>query len=364
MAWIDTSAPAHHGPTPSGVSRSWVRTAILSWSYLLIYLILGAVGLTLRPHEPLLIWQPAIGLAMAMVVIDWRTLPAVVLAPLLACVLVWFEGETSYWGAALGLGVVQAIGLGALVPIAQRLKIPLMDKPDAARAMLWIAAITVLAGLWIGVGSAVTLPGISPDLDAAHPYPVLDLWGSATLSMLTLGLLILWHIPRPWVGMVATASSSTSMGGRPATSQWGWIDSPVHHAVIVGAVLVLTLAITMSDPAATQDWPHQLAMLCFLPLVWAAMAFGRSGAVVVATTILATLTIQISIRQVVTMPPGELHTFMLVLTATGLIVGTLSDHDRQRNDLLREAQSRLEQLSRHLSEGFWLYDVPSDRTVY
>ncbi len=337
-----------------------------------LYLALARAGLMLTAVSGFasLIW-PASGLALAAVLLRGAHVwPGIFVAALV--VNLWSgAAPLAAFGIAIGntasalLARVLLRGVSGFTPTLERLRDVL--------AFLAIAVVLIPAfGASVGVGSlqASGAVGEGALLETWRAWFVGDLMGNLVVTP----LLVVWARPATW----AVPLRQRLLEGIPLTA----------------LISVLSLAVF----ATPHDWHLEagpLAYVVFPGLMWAALRFGQRGAVI-STFLVAAIAIAGTMDGRGAFAQSETHdalfllqSFMAILGATFLIVGTVirerelamraltQAHDelelrvRERTAALSTANVELRRREEQLSEaqalahlGSWEWDVERDVIVW
>lgn len=311
--------------------RLIIRHAIVSLSFVLLYLLLNRPEVIFISRIGFVAWYPAIGLVMALLlgVSPWYA-PIVFFADALAGKVLYAQPVMSFTGIVASLGSALSYGVAAYVlRRSLRIDLELRHRWDVARYVLLSAIAAVVAAIFgvgcliadhsiawteykssgIGwfLGDAIGLVGIAPFL-LIHVFPRVRVWLSPTLS----------RVRRP------DRAPST----RPKFTLTAMLEALGQSLAIFGVLFVVF---------GFRHGRYDYYYLCFVPIVWIAM---RQGIRRIVTGLLA-----MNLGIVVAMdlfPPSafvsnKVALLMFVLSIVGLIVGSeVSERHRQAIDLDRQ----------------------------
>ena len=303
--------------------RLIVRHALLSFAFLLLYLLLNQPGIIFISRLGSVAWYPANGLVLALMlgVSPWYAL-LVALADALAGLLIYHQPALSF-GETIG-AVAVAVWYGSAAQILRGpLRIDLRLR--RGRDVVWYVFVTAAAAVGATITGVLCLIG-------DHSIPWSDFWSaSATwfigdgIGLVGLAPFLLIHVfpwVRRWLDLDSAEPDSQRQRRAKPLDLNPWV---VLEAIGQGVSVLAALWIMFGPP-----WGNlELFYLSFIPILWMAM---RSGIRVVVTGILA-----LNFGIVVAMhlfPPhpallAKIGLLMLVVSASGLIVGsTVTERER------------------------------------
>jgi len=344
-------AIAYLGYFPAQKRQSIIRHFVLSLSFVLVYLVLNLPQTIFISHLGYSAWYPANGLALALMlsVSPWYAL-LVAFSDALAGALIYHQPLISF-GETLGaVGLTGSYGLAAyilrsILPIDQRL-----DRGRDVVRYVFVVSVAALGSTVTGVACLVADHTITP-----HDFwPTLPHWFIGDeIGLVGLTPFLLIHI-FPWV------REKVSQRGIESQSQ-RWKRRGTQIEIKIGVLLealgqalsVLAVLWIMFEPR----WVHQeLLYLSFVPILWMAM---RRGIRQVAAGIFA-LNFGIVVAMHLFPPPPDLLAriglLMLVVSATGLIVGSTVTERHQTGVDLRERTAYLDSLIENSPYGIVVLD--------
>jgi diguanylate cyclase (GGDEF)-like protein/PAS domain S-box-containing protein len=310
--------------------RLIIRHAIVSLSFVLLYLLLNRPEVIFISRIGFVAWYPAVGLVMALLLgVSPRYALLVFFADAFAGKVLYAQPVLSFTGTVGSLG--SALGYGAAAYVLRRslrIDLGLRHRRDVVRYVLLSAtaavgaAVTGVACLvadhsipWneykssgIGwfLGDAIGLVGIAPFL-LIHVFPRVRIWLSPAPSQ-----------PHP---------------GRARSSRPKFTLS----AIVEGLGQALTIFAVLFVIFGSRDGRYDYFYLCFIPVIWIAM---RHGIRRIVTGLLA---MNLGIVGAMDLFPPTAVLFdkvallMFVLSIVGLIVGSeVSERHRLVIDLDRQ----------------------------
>jgi PAS domain S-box-containing protein len=305
---------------------SWFRHALLSASFVLFYVLLNRPEILLISKLGFTIWYPATGLVFALMlgVSPWYAL-LICFANSLANTAIYHQPLIS-WG-----GLVAPIGeTGFYTVAAILLRGPLQINPDLSRRIdvVRYTAITLLAA----IGS--TACGVTAlVLDRTITWS--DYWRAAfgwfigdMVGLLALAPFLLIHV-LPWVRKKLAPQSTSAINANRV--RWKFSDLPEAFAQAAGILDVLWIMFGRTFA------PFQLFYLCFIPIIWVAMRNGIERAVIAILMLDFGIVAALHFYPAVPNVLAKVGLLMLVVSATGLIVGSAVS---ERQHIGRELQQR------------------------
>jgi diguanylate cyclase (GGDEF)-like protein/PAS domain S-box-containing protein len=307
--------------------RSLVRHALVSLSFVLLYLLLNRPEVIFFSRVGFVAWYPAIGLVMALMlgVSPWYAL--------LACLADTFAGRVLYaqpvmsFSNTLGTaGIAICYGAAAyLLRGPAQIDLGLRRRRDVVRYVLVSGAAAVGATI-IGVACLIADHSITW---SEYKSSALGWFLGDTIGLVGIAPFLLVHVfpyVRKWLAQtLVQAPSGIACAGRTMLTL-GTLAEASGQGLTIAAVLWAMFG--------TKDGRYDHFYLCFIPIIWIAM---RQGVRRVVTGLLA-----LNFGIVVAMhlfPPtpalfAQVALLMLVLSAVGLIVGSeVSERHRLAIDL-------------------------------
>jgi two-component system, LuxR family, sensor kinase FixL len=307
------------GPAPAG-RRIAFRCAVLA-GVLAAYLELEWISFI---HEykglPVTPWNPGLGVVFALMVYVGPAGGLVLFAGVIAAEAVVLDTDLQ-WSVVVGLAALTATSYAVIAGLARRalgLDSTLSHLRDVLILLSGglvgaVASGTLMTALLIAVGT-LDWRDLS---NASLPLMVGDVIGIAVVTPLLLRFVIL---RRHWASVAMAVATL--------------------EAMLVATVILVVLFVVM---AGAGDSGHKLFYLLFLPVVAAALRRGLDGACVALATAQFGLVALLHLRGYDAQVFTDFQAQMLVLTATGLIVGVAVTERRHADHLAREAQARLKQ---------------------
>ncbi|MCU1300502.1 MAG: hypothetical protein JWQ87_786 [Candidatus Sulfotelmatobacter sp.] len=329
--------------------RTLARHALVSLSFVLLYLLLNRPEVIFFSRVGFVAWYPAIGLVMALMlgVSPWYAL--------LACLADTFAGRVLYAQPVMSFsntvgsaGIALFYGAAAYVLRGPaQIDLGLRRRRDVVRYVLVSAAAAVGAAI-IGVACLIADHSIKW---GEYKSSALGWFLGDTIGLVGIAPFLLVHVfpyVRKWLTPTPVQSpSSGAHSGRTMLTP-GMLAEACGQGLTIAAVLWMMFG--------TKDGRYDHFYLCFIPIIWIAM---RHGVRRVVSGLLA-----LNFGIVVAMhlfPPtpalfAKVALLMLVLSAVGLIVGSeVSERHRLAIDL-NEQTTYLDSLIQNSPLGIAVLD--------
>jgi signal transduction histidine kinase len=308
---------------PSRIARRAALATSTGWNHALIALAVVTAYVLLEwlsfIHEhkglPITPWNPGLGLLFALMVLGGPVYAAVLFAGAIAAEIAVLRSNLS-WPVIVGISGIIAMGYGAVATIARhnlRLDVGLNHLRDVF--VLLIAGIVgalVVALLLSLLLLADTQIDLGDVLLASRPLLVGDIIGIAVVTPLVLRL-ALHRLPAQWSK---------------------FLPEMAVLAVIVAAALWAIVGARGPDG-------FKLFYFLFLPVVVAAVRHGIDGACIALAVTQLGLVGLLRRYDYDAAAFTEFQTLMLVLSATGLIVGAVVTERQHAFATVREIETRL-----------------------
>ncbi|HKB98548.1 MAG TPA: diguanylate cyclase [Terriglobales bacterium] len=310
--------------------RLIIRHALVSLSFVLLYLLLNRPEVIFFSRVGFVAWYPAIGLVMALLlgVTPWYAL-LVCLVDALAGKIVYSQSALSFSNTAGAVGVAVCYGAAACVlrgPL--EIDLGLRRRRDVVRYVL-VSATAATAATIIGVACLITDHSITW---SEYKASALGWFLGDAIGLLGIAPFLLVHVLpyiRNWLlprSSPLDPSSAPSPGKKPSLA-----------ALAESCGQIATIMAVLWMMFGSEDSRYSYFYLGFIPIIWIAM---RQGVRRVVTAILA-LNFGIVVAMHLFPPTAAIFArvalFMLVVSAVGLIVGSeVSERHRLAIDLNRQ----------------------------
>jgi PAS domain S-box-containing protein len=313
-----------------------LRRYLISLFVVVIYVLLDRSTVFFQMWTDISAWYPPIGLSMAVLIgMGTGYAPVLLLAGLVSAKLNYHTATLSY-GFLLGNLLIMGTYTGATVFMRRVLK---MDwRLNSIRDVMYLLFVSLPASGIVAVLGTLTLV-----LDHSIPWneyvkAALNWWVGDAVAIACLTpfcLVFLMTAVRRFVGLAATEKDVESTPPAKSIHQAHGLLRSVESIAIGGVILGSLWAVL--GPHSKDN--HDMFYLFFLPIIWIAVRRGLRGA---ATGILVVdVGIVLSLR-ITSGDPSHfavLQFLMLILSVTGLVLGSLiSERDRTESRLSREEE--------------------------
>jgi diguanylate cyclase (GGDEF)-like protein/PAS domain S-box-containing protein len=324
-----TILPGTSAQLRSDRKGSWFRHGLLSASFVLFYLLLNRPEVLLISKLGFTIWYPATGLAFALMlgVSPWYAL-LICFANSLANTAIYHQPLISWGGLAAPIGESGFYALAATL-LRGRLQINpgLSRRLDVVR-YTFVVLLAAIGSTVCGVAALIldhTIPWSDYGIAAFGWY------AGDMVALLALAPFLLIYV-LPWV--------RKKLAPHPAQSvSYSTEDTPpmkVSHlaeGVAQAAGILCILWIMFGRILA----PFQLFYLSFVPIIWVAMRNGIQRAVIAILVLDFGIVAALHFYPAVPSALAKVGLLMLVVSATGLIVGSAVS---ERQHIGKELQQR------------------------
>lgn len=321
MVIVKPSREIGNPTSPSLLVRRGVLGASIDLAHLLVTVAVVATYVLLEwlsfIHEhkglPITPWNPGLGLMFALMVLGGPIYAVVLFAGAIAAEIAVLRSNLS-WPVIVGISGIIAAGYGAVATIARgNLDVGLNHLRDVfvllSAGVAGALAVALLLSLLLLADEQLELSDV---LLASPPLLIGDIIGIAVVTPLVLRL-ALHRVPAQWSKLLP-------------------------EMAVVGVIVVAALW-AIVDTRGPDGF--KLFYLVFLPVVIAAVRHGIDGAcLALAVTQLGLLGL-LHRYDYDAAAFTEFQTLMLVLTATGLIVGAVVTERQHAFETVREIETRL-----------------------
>jgi diguanylate cyclase (GGDEF)-like protein/PAS domain S-box-containing protein len=327
--------------------RSIFRHAVISLSFLLLYVLLNRPEVIFFSRIGFVAWYPAIGVAMALLlgISPWYALLAC-FADALASRVIYAQPVMSFSNTFGSVGLAVCYGAAAYVlrgPL--QIDLGLRHRRDVVRYVAVSVAAAVVATI-IGVACLIADHNITW---GEYKPSALGWFLGDAIGLVGIAPFLLVHVfphVRNWLSPTASRPHSAHSPG--ATFTFGGLIETCGQIFTILAVLWVIFG--------TTDGRYDHFFLCFVPIIWIAM---RQGVRRVVTGLLA-LNFGIVLAMHLFPPTAAMFAkvalLMLVLSAVGLIVGSeVSERHRLSMDL-NEQTTYLDSLIQNSPLGIVVLD--------
>jgi diguanylate cyclase (GGDEF)-like protein/PAS domain S-box-containing protein len=327
--------------------RSIFRHAVISFSFLLIYVLLNRPEVIFFSRIGFVAWYPAIGVVMALLlgISPWYALLAC-FADALASRVIYAQPVMSFSNTFGSVGIAVCYGAAAyLLRSPLQIDLGLRHRRDVVRYVS-VSAVAAVAATMIGVACLIADHSITW---GEHTSSAVAWFLGDAIGLVGIAPFLLVHVfphVRNWLSPTPSRPHSAHSPG--TTFTFGELAESCGQILTIFAVLWVIFG--------TKDGRYDHLFLCFVPIIWIAMRQGVRRAV---TGLLA-----LNFGIVVAMhlfPPNaamfaKVALLMLVLSAVGLIVGSeVSERHRLSMDL-NEQTTYLDSLIQNSPLGIVVLD--------
>lgn len=298
-------------------------------------------------------WYPPAGLQMAVLIrMGMSYFPLVLLANFISSTIVYHQSPLllSTWMqecAISGGYTLAALALRRILPKAK----PFRTVGDVFRYL----SVALTASIGVASIGALALTRVDPKLISEYPRMVMNWAVGDSVGMISVTPFVLVHV-MPWFMKHANAYD-VAAGERSADRS---VDAPerlksVGHVEFAAQIATIALAMWVVFGSQLGE-SYDLFYLFFLPIIWIAVRQGIPG---VATGILC---LNLGSMAMLRIYPEDLHHLamlqflMLIVSLTGLCLGSLISERQISEDGLRTSEERLKAIVAAIDEVIFEFD--------
>jgi PAS domain S-box-containing protein len=329
--------PDQLGELESARARRWLRKAIVSVLFVVVYVSLDRVTTYSQIWPSLSAWYMPVGFTMALFLgMGLEYVPAALAASIATATLNYHVPIFFSW-SAVPLSLAFAVGYTATAAVVSRVlnvDISFRRVEDVGRFVPATLAGSLGVALF-GVACNLLDGSVKP---SEHVSAVISWWLSDAVAINSLTpFLLLFATPwlRAWV------DGNPLRGKKRDLSHLPWTGLGILELVVQIAGIMATLWVVFEVKAAA---PYQPLYLCFIPIIWMAVRRGVNG--VAVGVLIFSLTIMVMLHttgaDIQVVEKGQLLTISLCLT--GMILGAVVTERRQAVAGLRESEDRYRDL--------------------
>jgi len=328
-----------------------VRRALLSVCFVALYVLLNRSDVLMETQLGFTLWYPPTGLAIALMlgISPWYAL-LVCLGGIASGALIYHQPLAS-WSETFGSIAAAAIYGGASIALRGPLRIDtgLNHRRDVVRYVFVTLTAAFLATA-VGVGSLV----------ADHTIPWNQFWSAAfswfsgdSIALVAVAPFLLIHVI-PWVRRKMSPSpiKSVTAGASPEKTLPRIRLGRVAEAVGQGISILVLLWVMFGQPLGRL----QLFYLSFVPIIWIAMRHGIKRVVIglLALNFGIVVALRLFPQDPAVLP--KVGMLMLVVSFTGLLVGSAVSERQRMAGELREQSDYLNSLIENTPLGIVVLD--------
>ncbi|MGH9746560.1 MAG: ATP-binding protein [Candidatus Acidiferrales bacterium] len=338
-------------PTSSRGSLLW--RAGIGGGFILLYALLDRSAVFFQMWEGISAWYPPAGLGLALLLgLDLSYAPLLLIAGVVAATI-------NYPLSAFSLGFwlvnfVVATGYTGAAYVSRRV-LRINTEFRSLRDVNWFVAMALASSFCVAAtGSAVFLSSKTLRWND-YPKAVLNWWVGDAVALICLTPFLLIHVT-PWLQKRAglrdsllpwrdsIEGSKISRGSRIRTRVEGWAQA---------ASILLSLWIVFGWNLVKSDG---LFYLFFLPILWIAVRRGLRGVTFAVVLLNSGAMIMLRLYSADPHRLTLLQILMLIVSLTGLSVGTVISERERAEQESREGEARLQALVRSIDELVFEFD--------
>ncbi|MFZ0084304.1 MAG: ATP-binding protein [Candidatus Acidiferrales bacterium] len=349
-------------PGGSHPGKSYLARTALMWNpwrlvpallFALLYLLLDRVTVFFQMWAGVSAWYPPVGLELALLVgFGISYAPLMLVAGCVASVLNYHESPHALAFWAVNATVVAGYsGTAAIMRRVLRADSPFRRLSDVFRYL----CVALGGALCVAAVGAFTLTWDGSIQRSDYPRAALNWFIGDSVALVCLTPFLLFHL-MPWLHRRAELYEHRTQDLRPSSSpilpRTARARSAVESLAQAGSI-ALALYIVFGSHMAQS---YELFYLFFLPIIWIAVRRGMEGATG------AVLALNLGSMLMLRIYPEDLHRLgmlqflMLIVSLTGLCLGTLITEREQTEQELRASEARLQAMVGAIDEIVFEFD--------
>jgi PAS domain S-box-containing protein len=348
-----------HGNVPNEevFSVSFRRATLwrlgIGGGFILSFMLLDRTTVYFQMWQGISTWYPPVGLALALLIgIDLSYAPLVLVAGAISSVVNYHLSpfSLSFWLTNATVG----IGYSAAAYVLRRvLRVDIAFR--TLRDVNWFVAVALASSFCVGAaGSAAFVWGKSLQWDDYYPA-VLNWWVGDAVAIVCLTPFLLVHVA-PWLCRRIAAGDAVAGSSRLASAaELGHNSLAARNFETAGQAggILLSLWIVFEwNPVKG----YGLFYLFFLPILWIAVRRGLRGVTVAVALLSCGAMLMLRLNGADPRQLTQFQILMLIVSLTGLSVGTVISERGRAEGEAREGAARLEALVGSIDELVFEFD--------
>ena len=329
------------------------RRAAVGLVFVALYVTLDWVSLSVERWHGISAWYPPVGLALAILAgVDLWFAPLMLIGSFLASVVndgqspltytFWFSNTVMVLTYTIAAAVLQKI-LGA------------ERKLQSLRKVLWYVSVVGCASLIDATVGRLAFIWDKTLAVSSYPKAAMD-WciGDAVALMSLTPFLLAAVVPRVRKYLELPVPPACGCDLAETIREEG---SRLRRTAEISAQVVATLGVAWVVFGWDRTKSYDLFYLLFLPAIWIAVRWGLCGATAVILLLNLSVigTLQRSTPSAYGL--GLLQAFMLVVSLTGLCLGSVISERERAEHALRGSEARMEAVIKSIDEAVFVLDV-------
>ncbi len=341
------------GKSPASFSEAIQYRLVIALGFTVLYVALDHSVVFFQIWEGISAWYPPAGLALALLVgLDLAYAPLLLIAGMIAA-------GVNYPLSAFSVGFwvvnfVVAIGYTCAAYMLRRLRVNIAFR--SLRDVNLFVMVALAASFCVAAAGSAAFVWAGTLRQADYPKAVLNWWIGDAVALICLTPFLLVHVT-PWLRRRAFPKDSVLSQPDSPPSIRAVSGSPVTRTIescAQGASILLSLWFVFGWNLLKS---YDLFYLFFLPILWIAVRRGLRGAtsavVLLNSSAMLMLRIYSSDSQRLTL----LQILMLIVSLTGLSIGTVISERELAEQESREGEARLEALVKSIDELVFEFDA-------
>ncbi len=321
--------------------------------FTILYVVLDRSVVFFQLWEGISAWYPPAGLALALLLgLDLAYAPLLLIAGMIAARVNYPLSEFSagFWA----VNFVVAIGYTGAAYVLRRLRVNIAFR--SLRDVSLFVMVTLAASFCVAASGSAAFVWAGTLRRADYPRAVLNWWVGDAVALICLTPFLLIHFT-PWLKRRAFPNDSvlSQPDSPPSIRKVG--GSPVTRTIETcaqGASILLSLWFVFGWNLVKS---YDLFYLFFLPILWIAVRRGLRGATTAVVLLNSGAMLMLRIYSSDPQRLTLLQILMLIVSLTGLSVGTVISERELAEQESREGEARLEALVKSIDELVFEFDA-------
>jgi PAS domain S-box-containing protein len=323
----------------------------------LLYVVLDRSVVFFQMWEGISAWYPPAGLALALLVgLDLGYAPLLLIAGMIAAIAN-YPVQTFSWGF-WSVNWVVAVGYTCAAYVLRRLRVNISFR--SLRDVNLFVVVALGASFCVAAAGSACFVWAGTLRRADYPKAVLNWWVGDAVALICLTPFLLIHFT-PWLRR--RAHPCTSAFSHPDTvPAIRVVGSPVARRIesyAQGASILLSLWVVFGWNLVKS---YDLFYLFFLPILWIAVRRGLRGATTAVVLLNSGAMLMLRVYSADPHRLTLLQILMLIVSITGLSLGSVISERELAEQESREGEARLEALVKSIDELVFEFDADNRYT--
>ena len=339
--------------SPAFFSEAMQYRLAIAIGFTILYVVLDRSAVFFQMWEGISAWYPPAGLALALLVgLDLAYAPLLLVTGMIAASVNYPLSAFSagFWA----VNITVAAGYTGAAYALRRLRVNIAFR--SLRDVNLFVVVALVASFCVAAMGSAAFVWAGTLRRANYPRAVLNWWVGDAVALICLTPFLLIHFT-PWLRRRAFPNDPLSSQTGSTPSIRGVSGSPGTRAIescAQGASILLSLWFVFGWNLVKS---YDLFYLFFLPILWIAVRRGLRGATTAVVLLNSGAMLMLRIYSSDPQRLTLLQILMLIVSLTGLSVGTVISERELAEQESREGQARLEALVKSIDELVFEFDA-------